>query len=157
MANHAEGLAPGALVRFGSLDFIVTIGGGLEHIHVLVRPTRTANLGPVVEAFEGMRLRARRIMPPRIVGPLTSIMRVWGIKLHVFMGPRPTLEDLHHVLFSLANIMAQLSGGETLSLEIPTMGVPKRLPFSLPTRWRTRIVLPRRLLVHPPQTASSWG
>jgi hypothetical protein len=145
MANHAEGLAPGALVRFGSLDFIVTIGGGLEHIHVLVRPTRTANLGPVVEAFEGMRLRARRIMPPRIVGPLTSIMRVWGIKLHVF------------ILFSLANIMAQLSGGETLSLEIPTMGVPKRLPFSLPTRWRTRIVLPRRLLVHPPQTASSWG
>jgi hypothetical protein len=58
MANHAGGWPPGALVCFGSLDFIITIGGALKQIRVPVRPTRTANLDLVVEAFEGMWLRA---------------------------------------------------------------------------------------------------
>jgi hypothetical protein len=57
MANHAGGWAPGALVRFRSLDFTVTIEGGLELVHIPVRPPRTTNLDPVVEAFEGLRLR----------------------------------------------------------------------------------------------------
>jgi hypothetical protein len=38
---------------------------------------------------------------------------------------------LHLVLFSLANITAQLSGGEPLSPEILARGVPTRFPFGL--------------------------
>jgi hypothetical protein len=56
MANHTGGWVLGMLVCDGSLDFIVTTGGGLEQIHVPVRPTCTANLDPVVESFEGLCL-----------------------------------------------------------------------------------------------------
>jgi hypothetical protein len=43
-------------MRFGSLDFIVAMEGGLELVHVPVRPPLTTNLDPVVEAFEGLWL-----------------------------------------------------------------------------------------------------
>jgi hypothetical protein len=56
MANHVGGWAQGALIHFGSLDFIVTTGGGLEQIHIPIRPTCTTNLDPVVEAFVELRL-----------------------------------------------------------------------------------------------------
>jgi hypothetical protein len=56
MANHAGRWAPGTLMRFGSLDFIVAMEGGLELVHVPVRPPLTTNLDPVVEAFEGLWL-----------------------------------------------------------------------------------------------------
>jgi len=54
MASHAGGWAPGTLVRFGSLDFIVTIDEGLERIHI---PTRPDSLEAVVEVLLGLRLR----------------------------------------------------------------------------------------------------
>jgi hypothetical protein len=38
---------------------------------------------------------------------------------------------LHLTLFSLANVMAQLFGGEPLSPEIPARGIPMRFPFGL--------------------------
>jgi hypothetical protein len=128
MANHAGGWAPGALVRFGSLDFI---GGGLEQIRVPVQPAHTTNLNPVVEAFEGMRLRALEDRVSEDSGPLDFDYESLGSQLRVFLGPRSTQEDLHHVLFSLANVMAQLSKGEPLSPEIPTRGIPVRFPFGL--------------------------
>jgi hypothetical protein len=56
VANHAKGWALGALMHFGSLDSIVTMEGGLELVHVPVRPPLTTNLDPVVEAFEGLWL-----------------------------------------------------------------------------------------------------
>jgi hypothetical protein len=52
MANHTGGWAPGALVHFGSQDFIVTTGGGLEQIRVPVRSACTTNRDPIVEAFK---------------------------------------------------------------------------------------------------------
>jgi hypothetical protein len=38
---------------------------------------------------------------------------------------------LHHVLFSLANVTAQLSGREPLSPKIPARDIPMRFPFGL--------------------------
>jgi hypothetical protein len=43
-------------MRFGSLDFIVAMEEGLEPVHIPIRPPRTTNFDPVVEAFEGLRL-----------------------------------------------------------------------------------------------------
>jgi hypothetical protein len=57
-------------MRFGSLDFIITTGGVLEQIRVPVRPARTTNLDPIVEAFEGMRLRALEDRASVDSGPL---------------------------------------------------------------------------------------
>jgi hypothetical protein len=53
MANHAEGWAPGALVCFGSLDFIITIGGGLEQIQ---SPTRFGDDNVITDTLRGLCL-----------------------------------------------------------------------------------------------------
>ena len=38
MANHAINWAPGAHVRFGDLDFIITVGGELALAHAAIQP-----------------------------------------------------------------------------------------------------------------------
>ena len=38
-------------------------------------------------------------------------------QLGAFLGPQPSREDLCHLTFSIANVMAQLAGGEPLSPE----------------------------------------
>jgi hypothetical protein len=116
-----------------------------------------ANLDPVVEAFDGMQLCALEDRVLGVSGPLNFDYASLGHQLHVFLGPRPTQEDLHHVLFSHANVTTQLSGGEPLSPEIPASGILMRFPFGLRNVWRTHITSPRCLLVHTPQMASSWG
>jgi hypothetical protein len=129
MANHARAWVPGMLVHFGSLDFIVTTGGGLEQIRVPVRPARTTNPDPVVKAFEVMRLRASEDRASRVSGPLNFDYESLGHQLRVFLGPRPTQEYLRPVVFSLANITAHLSRGEPFSLEILARCVQMRFPF----------------------------
>jgi hypothetical protein len=118
-------------MHFGSLDFIITMEGGLEQIHGLVRPARTANLDPLVEAFEGMWLRTPEDRASKVSGPLDFNYESLGRQLRIFLVSRPTQEDLRLVLFLLANVTAQLSGGEPLSLEIPTRGFPMRFLFGL--------------------------
>jgi hypothetical protein len=73
--------------------------------------------------------------------PLDFDYESLGHQLHVFLGPRSTQEDLHHLLFSLANITAQLSGGEPLCLEIPARGVLVFLNIQKIIRKRTKIPL----------------
>jgi hypothetical protein len=88
--NHAGGWVSGALVRFGSLDFIVTIGGGPEQIRVSVCPVRTSCPDPGVEAFKGMRLRAPEDRASKVSGPLDFDYESLGCQLRVFLGPRLT-------------------------------------------------------------------
>ena len=44
MATHAISWAPGAHVRFGDLDFIVTLGGELVLTHTAAQPFPSINL-----------------------------------------------------------------------------------------------------------------
>ena len=45
--------------------------------------------------------------------------------------PRPSRKDLRHLSFSLANVMAQLAGGEPLSSEYLIRSASTVLPFSI--------------------------
>jgi hypothetical protein len=131
MANHAGGWAPGMLVRFGSLDFIITTKGGLEQIHVPARPIHASVLNSIVEDFGGWQLHAPEDRHPGDSPPLNFNYERLGHQLRVFLGPQPTQEDLYLTLFSLANVTTQLSGGEPLSPEIPARSVPTRFHFGL--------------------------
>ena len=52
MASHGVSWAPGAHVRFGNLDFIVTTEGDLAQAPVAVQPLHSAGLGAIVEVLE---------------------------------------------------------------------------------------------------------
>ena len=52
-------------------------------------------------------------------------------QLDVFLGPQPSREDLRHLTFSFANVMAHLTGGEPLSLEYLIRSAPIVPPFGL--------------------------
>ena len=43
MANHAISWVPGAHVRFGDLDFIVTLGGELALAHTAIQSLPSVN------------------------------------------------------------------------------------------------------------------
>ena len=44
MASHAINWVPGAHVRFGDLDFIVTVGGELALAHATIQPLPSIGL-----------------------------------------------------------------------------------------------------------------
>ena len=52
-------------------------------------------------------------------------------QLDIFLGPQPSREDLRHLTFSFANVMAHLTGGEPLSLEYLIRSAPIVLSFGL--------------------------
>ena len=60
MANYVDSWAPGALVRFGSLDFITTLDGGLERIQA---PTHSGGVTAVTNMMRGLRLRHQESIP----------------------------------------------------------------------------------------------
>jgi hypothetical protein len=133
MANHAGGWPSGALMRFGSLDYIITMEGGLEQVRVPIQPTRAANLDPVVEAFEGLRLRAPEDRTSESSWFPDFDYKRLGCQLHAFLGPRVTQEDLLQGFFLLANITVELSGGELLSQKIMVGSALTVFPFGLHT------------------------
>jgi hypothetical protein len=89
-ANHAREWASALLVYFGRLDFIITMGGGLEQIHVPVHPTRTANLDPVVEVFEELRLHTPGNRTSGGNWLLDFDHERLRRQLRIFLGPRLT-------------------------------------------------------------------
>ena len=52
-------------------------------------------------------------------------------QLATFLGSPSAQDNLQHVLFSFANVMAQPFGGEPISLEILTGSAPTVFPFGL--------------------------
>jgi len=65
MASHGISWVPGAHVRFGDLDFIITVEGELARAHVVVQPLHSTGLDTMIEALDELRLRAPEARAPR--------------------------------------------------------------------------------------------
>ena len=117
MANHGVSWVPAAHVRFGNLDFIVTTEGELAQVFTAVQPVHSAGFDVISETLEELQLHAPEAHAPRSDQLLNFDYGKLECHLDVFLGARPSWEDLLHLTFLFANIMAQLAGGEPLSPE----------------------------------------
>ena len=71
MAIHDVSWVPGAHVRFGNLDFIVTMEGELAQVPATVLPLHSAGLDAIAEALEELQLHApeaRTLGSDRLLG-----------------------------------------------------------------------------------------
>ena len=64
MASHGVSCVPGAHVRFGNLDFIVTTEGGLAQAPTVVQPLHFTGLDAITEALEELQLHAPEACTP---------------------------------------------------------------------------------------------
>ena len=64
MASHNLSWVPGAHVRFGDLDFIVTTEGELVMAPTTVQPLHSIGLDAIAEALEELRLHAPEARTP---------------------------------------------------------------------------------------------
>ena len=112
-------------VCFGNLDFIITMDGELARAPIVIQPLHSADLDVIAEALEELRLHAPEA---HALGSSQLLGFDYGrleCQLSVFLGSRPSQENLRHLTFSFANVMARLTRGEPLS--------PEYLPWSAPT------------------------
>ena len=65
MASHDISWVPGAHVRFGSLDFIVTTEGELVRPTITIQPLHSTSLDTIVEALEELQLHTSEARAPR--------------------------------------------------------------------------------------------
>ena len=106
MASHGISWIPGTHVRFGDLDFIVTVGGELALAHVAIQslPSIGLNYG-----------RLER----------------W---LGVFLGPQLSREDPRHLIFSDATNMARPARRRTPLFGTPHTERPNNSSVRSPQR-----------------------
>ena len=102
MASHGVSWVLGAHVRFGNLNFIVTMEGGLAQAPTAVQPLHYAGLDAIVEELELHRPDAHA---PRSNQPPSFNYGRLERQLNAFLGPRPSREDLCHLTFSFTNVM----------------------------------------------------
>ena len=117
MASRNVSWVLGVHVRFRDLDFIVTTEGEFEQVPAAVQPLRFAGLDAIAKALEELQLHAPEARAPGSDQLLGFDYGRLEHQLGAFLGPRPSWEDLRCLIFSFANVMAQLAGGEPLSLE----------------------------------------
>ena len=91
MANHAGAWAPGALVCFGSLDFIITLGGGLERIQA---PTRSGGVNTVTNTLQGLRFHRQEQDVPMTPSRCSIDSARLERQLQAVLGPHSTQDDL---------------------------------------------------------------
>jgi hypothetical protein len=121
MASHGINWTLGAHVRFGSLDFIITMEGKLVQALAPIQPPPPTSLNAIVEALEELlQLNAPEDRTPGRDQHLDFDFGRLEHQLAVYLGPHPSWEDLCALTFSFVNIMTQLAGGETLSPDILT-------------------------------------
>ena len=56
MASHGISWVPRAYVRFGDLDFIITVGGELALAHAAIQPLPSIGLDTIDEVVEELQL-----------------------------------------------------------------------------------------------------
>ena len=71
MASHSISWVPSAHVRFGGLDFIITVGGELALAHAAIQPLPSIGLDTVDEVVEELQLHASRATPPETTSSST--------------------------------------------------------------------------------------
>ena len=64
MASHNVSWVLGVHMRFGNLDFIVTMGGELVLAPAAVQPLHSADFNAIVEVLEELRLHALEAHAP---------------------------------------------------------------------------------------------
>ena len=121
MANHGINWVLGAHVHFGSLDFIITVGGELALAHA------------TIQSLPSISLNHERLER----------------QLGVSLGPQQSREDQCHLTLSDANDTAQFSIGGSLSPEHHIRSAPTALPFSLCNAAATVSHLVARRMVLP--------
>ena len=87
MASHGVCWVPGAHVRFGNLDFIVTKKGGLVQAPAAVQPLHFTGLDAIAEALEELQLHAPEARASRSDQLLGFDYRRLERQLDAFLGP----------------------------------------------------------------------
>ena len=64
MASHGVSWVPGADVRFGNLDFIVTMEGELAQVPAAIQPLHYVGLDAIIEELEELQLHAPEARAP---------------------------------------------------------------------------------------------
>ena len=90
MASHSVSWVPGAHMRFGNLDFIVTTGGELVQAPVAVQPLHSAGLDTITKTLEELQLHAPEAHAPRSDQLLGFDYGRLERQLGAFLGPRPS-------------------------------------------------------------------
>ena len=65
MSSQGVSWVPGVHMRFGNLDFIITMEGELMQAPVAVQPLHSAGLDAIAEALEELWLHAPEAHAPR--------------------------------------------------------------------------------------------
>ena len=73
---------------------------------IAVRPLHSTGLDVIAEALEELQLHAPRARAPGSDQLLNFDYGRLERQLGAFLGPRPSWEDLRHLTFSFANVMA---------------------------------------------------
>jgi len=129
MANHGISWVTGAHVRFGSLDFIITVGEELVLAHA------------AIQSLPSIGLNHERL----------------GRQLGVSLGPQQSREDQHHLTISNTNDITWSSRGGSLSLERHVRSASIALPFGLHNAAATVSHLVARCMVFQPMNNEFVG
>ena len=106
MASHGVSWVPGVHVRFGDLDFIITMEGNLAQAPAAIQPLHSTGLDVIVEALEELQLHAPEVHATESDQLLDFNYGRLERQLGAFLGPLPSWEDLHYPTFSFINVMA---------------------------------------------------
>ena len=92
LIHHSHGISwvLDAHVRFGNLDFIVTMEGELAQASATVQPLHSAGLDTIVTALEELQLHAPEARAPGSDQLLGFDYGRLERQLGAFLGPRPS-------------------------------------------------------------------
>ena len=93
-------------MRFGDLDFIIMMEGELAQATAAVQPLHSTSLCTITEALEELRMQASEAHAPESDQLLNFDYGRLERQLGAFLGPQLSWEDLRHLIFSFANVMA---------------------------------------------------
>ena len=105
MASHNLSWVPGTHVRFGDLDFIITMEEELVRAPIVIQPLYSTGLDTIAEALEELQLHAPEAHAPGSDQLLGFDYGRLERQLGAFLGPQQSREDLRHLTLSFANVM----------------------------------------------------